>query len=114
MTELPSVLAAVLTALAGVRDGQAVVVLGDAPVLCRSLSAGVGRDLCNEGPADVVVALAAHEVPTAVGMLRPGGRLVALGADHGAVERTARLHGLTLRHREPLGARVAWSGDLPT
>jgi hypothetical protein len=114
MTEISPVLTAVLTALAGVRDGQVVVVLGDAPVLCRSLAAGVGRALCQEGPADVVVALAAYEVPSAVAMLRPGGRVVALAADNGAVERTARLHGLTLRYTEAVGGRVAWSGSLPT
>jgi hypothetical protein len=114
ITEVSPVLTAVLTALAGVRKGQVVVVLGEAPVLCRSLAAGAGRDLCDEGPADVVIALAAYDVPTAVAMLRPGGRLVALAADNGAVERTARLHGLSLRYTELVGGRVAWSGGLPT
>jgi hypothetical protein len=114
VTEVSPVLTAVLTALAGVRDGQVVVVLGDAPVLCRCLAAGAGRALSEDGPADVVVALAAYDVPTAVSMLRPGGRLVALAADSGAVERTARLYGLALRYTELVGGRVAWSGSLPT
>jgi hypothetical protein len=113
-TDISPVLTAVLTALAGVRNGQVVVVLGEAPMLCRSLAAGVGRDLSDDGPADVVVALAAYDVPTAIAMLRPGGRLVALAADNGAVERTARLHGVTLRYTELVGGRVAWSGSLPT
>ena len=89
------------------------MVLGNGPVLCRSVSAGAGRDVTSEGRADVVVAFTVREVPTAVGLLRPGGRLVAPGADHGAVEQTARSHGLTLRHRELVGAWVALVGRPP-
>lgn len=114
MAEISPVLTAVLTALAGVRKGQEVVVLGASPILCRAMAAGAGRELREEGPADVVIALAAFDVPSAVAMLRPGGRLVALAADNGAVERTARLYGLALRYTEAVGGRVAWSGSLPT
>ncbi len=114
MEEPSPVLTAVVAALAGVRDGQQVVLLGRAAVLRRALEAGTGRSLVAEGPADVVVALSAPDVPGAVAMLRPGGRLVALAADGGAVERTAALHGLQLLHTEAVGGRVAWSGSLPT
>jgi hypothetical protein len=107
------VLTAVVAALAGVRDGQAVLVLGPATVLRRALEAGTGCPLAEHGPADVVVALAAPDVPGAVGLLRPGGRLVALAADRGAVERTAARHGLVLQHAEQVAGRVAWSAALP-
>jgi D-arabinose 1-dehydrogenase-like Zn-dependent alcohol dehydrogenase len=105
---------AVVAALAGVRTGQAVVVLGTATTLRRSLEAGTGTALVEVGPADVVVALSAPDVPGAVQMLRPGGRLVALAADAGAVERTVALYGLVLRHTEVVGGRVAWSASVPT
>lgn len=113
MGEVSSVLSAVVAALAGVRDRQTVIVLGTAPVLCRALEAASGLPLAHEGPADVVVALMAPDVPGAVTMLRPGGRLVAVAADAGAVERTAERYGLVLRHTEPVGGRIAWSGSLP-
>ena len=100
---------AVITALAGVRHDQVVVVLGTATVLRRALEAGIGRGLETEGPADVVIALSAPDVPGAVLLLRPGGRLVALAADSGAVERTAARHDLELQHAENVGGRVAWS-----
>jgi hypothetical protein len=87
-------LTAVLAALAGVRHDQAVAVLGPAAVLR--------------------VVLTAPDVPGAVARLRPGGRLVAVAADLGAVERTAARHGLVLRHHEPVDGRVAWSASLPT
>lgn len=113
MVEVSSVLSAVLAALAGVRTGQVVVVLGVAPVLCRALEAAAGRPLADEGPADVVVALTAPDVPGGVALLGPGGRLVAVAADPGAVERTALRHGLVLRHSESVGGRIAWLGSLP-
>lgn len=91
-----------------------VIVLGAAPILCRALAAGADRELCQRGPADVVIALAACDVPTAVRLLKPGGRLVALAANHGAVDRTASRHGLSLAHTELVGGQLAWSGELPT
>ena len=120
-------LAAVLAALAGVRRGDAVAVTGGVvaspenaaagPVVDRLLRAvlraGCARDLVEVPPADVVVAVAAYDVPVAIGLLRPGGRLVALAADNGAAGRTATAHGLQLRHLEPVLGRVAWSALLP-
>ncbi len=114
MDEPSPVLTAVVAALAGVRKGQVVVVVGRGTVLRRALEAGTGAALVAGGPADVVVALSAPDVPGAVAMLRPGGRLVALAADGGAVERTAARYGLRLLHTEVVGGRVAWSGSLPT
>jgi hypothetical protein len=107
-------LTAVLIALAGVRHDQAVTVLGPGAVLRRALAAGTSRDLVQEGPVDVAVTSTAPDVPGAVARLRPGGRLVAVAADLGAVERTAARHGLVLRHQEPVDGRVAWSASLPT
>jgi hypothetical protein len=107
-------LTAVLAALAGVRHDQAVAVLGPAAVLRRALAAGTGGPLVEEGPVDVAVVLTAPDVPGAVARLRPGGRLVAVAADLGAVERTAARHGLVLRHHEPVDGRVAWSASVPT
>jgi hypothetical protein len=105
---------AVLVALAGVRRGQSVVVLGPSTVLRLALEAAAERPLADQGPADVVVALSAPEIPGAVLLLRPGGRLVTVSADNGAVERTAARHGLLLRHAERVGGEVAWSASLPT
>ena len=113
VTDPPPLVTAVVVALAGVRDGQDVAVIGAGAVLRRALEAGCRRELTGEGPADVVVALAAFDVPGALTMLRPGGRLVALAADNGAVERSVALHGLVLRHAEPVGGKVAWSATVP-
>ena len=108
-------LAAVLTALAGVRAGQAVAVLGGGEVLRRALLAGAGEPVeSSDGRVDVAVAVAAHDVPAAVAALTPGGRLVAVAADAGAAHRTAALHGVVLQHVAPVGPRVAWSGRTPT
>lgn len=82
-------------------------------MLRRALEAGSGRDLVDKGPADIVVAHNATDVPSAVTMLKPGGRLVAVAADAGAVERTVARHGLVLRHSKRVGGRVAWSASLP-
>ncbi len=113
VTEPPPLVTAVVVALAGVRDGQDVAVLGAGATLRRALEAGCRRELTSDGPADVVVALAAFDVPGGLTLLRPGGRLVALAADRGAVERSAALHGLVVRHVEAVGGRVAWSATLP-
>lgn len=111
------VLTAVVCALAGVRTGQRVVVVGPAGRLRQVLEAGAGApaaqdtpaDGAADGPADVVVALAGPDVPGAVGLLRQGGRLVGLAADEGAATRTAARHGLVLRHTEQVEGRVVWS-----
>ena len=107
-------LTAVLSALAGVRRGDAVAVLGQAQLLRAVLQAGTGVELIAAAPAGVVVAVAAYDVPSAVLLLGPGGRLVAVAADAGAAGRTARTHGLLLRHLEPVAGRVAWSAVRPT
>lgn len=108
------IVTAVVAALAGVRNGQTVVVLGPGTRLRAALEAGTGVPLAEVGPADVVVALGATDVPGAVGLLRPGGRLVALAADHGAVERSAARYGLVVRHLEAVDGRIAWSASLRT
>lgn len=114
MDEPAPLLTAVLAALAGARVGQAAAVLGPGAVLRRALRAATGQELVDQGPADVVVAVSAPDVPGAVRLLRPGGRLVAVAADLGAIERTAARHGLLVSHHETVGGRVAWSASLPT
>ncbi len=113
MQEPSELVTAVATALAGVRKGQAVMVLGPGSTLRRALEAGTGVPLVTQGPADVVVALAAFDVHDAVDLLRPGGRLVSLAADLGAVERTAERHRLALQHTEAVAGRTAWSAQRP-
>lgn len=108
-----AVVAAVVAALAGVRRGDRVAAAGAGPRTVAALLAMAGSEGLVETGARVVVAGAAHDVPLAVRRLAPGGRLVALAADAAAARRTADAHGLTLRHVEPLGARVAWAGVLP-
>lgn len=102
-------LAAVVAALAGVRTNQRVFVMGEAPLLRRALAAAAGCDIVTEGPADVVVAVFAPDVPAAVMLVAPGGRVVGVAADLGAAERTAERHGLALQHTETVAGRVAWS-----
>jgi hypothetical protein len=107
-------LTAVLVALAGVRQGQDVAVVGPGRVLRQALAAGTGRELVEDGPADVVVVVLTPDVPGGVSRLRPGGRLVAVAADDGAVTRTAARQGLVAGHREAVNGRVAWSARLPS
>ena len=111
--EPPPLVTAVVAALAGVRQGQAVLVLGPGTTLRRALAAGCGGDLVDGGPADVVVALLGPDVPAGVAAVRPGGRFVGLAADAGAVERTVARHGLRLTHTEAVAGRVAWSASTP-
>lgn len=107
-------LAAVLSALAGMRKGDAVAAIGCGRITEASLAAGCGRELIDEktapdGAAKVVVVGTAHDVPGALRLLAPGGRLVAVAADRPAAARVAAGAGLELRHVEPLDGRVAWS-----
>ncbi len=113
MQEPSELVTAVATALAGCRTGQAVVVIGPGATLRRAIEAATGTPLVTEGPADVVVALAAFDVADAVDLLRPGGRVVSVAADPGAVERTVARHGLTLQHTEAVAGRTAWSAQRP-
>jgi NADPH:quinone reductase-like Zn-dependent oxidoreductase len=102
---------AVIVALAGVRMNQSVLVVGPSLTIRKALSAGCGRELVTEGPADVVVALTGPDVPDAVLQLAPGGRLVSIAADGGAVERTVARYGLRLQHMEAVAGRTAWSAQ---
>jgi hypothetical protein len=107
-------LAAVLSALAGVRRGDAVAAIGCGRITEASLAAGCGEPLLDvaaaaDSSAKVVVVGRAFDVPGALRLLAPGGRLVAIAADRGAAERVATGAGLSLRHVERLGAQVAWS-----
>lgn len=105
-------LTAVVAALAGVRTNQRVLVLGEAPLLRRALAAAADCDIVLEGPADVVVAVFAPDVPTAVASVAPGGRVVGVAADLAAAQRTAARHGLALQYTESVAGRVAWSARL--
>lgn len=83
-------------------------------MLYRALIAGAGGVVDRaDGLVRVAVAAAAYDVPTAVALLEPGGRLVSLAADRAAAERTAGRHGLVLRHVEAVDGRVAWSATVP-
>lgn len=108
-----AVLTAVLSALAGVRRGDAVAGVGTSARLEAALLAGSGTDALVEGDAQVVVAGAAHDVPVALSRLAPGGRLVALAADAAAARRVAAAAGLQFGHVERLGRLVAWSARRP-
>jgi D-arabinose 1-dehydrogenase-like Zn-dependent alcohol dehydrogenase len=107
------VVASVLAALAGTRRGQRVAAVGAGPLTTAALLAASGTAALVDGDADVVVAGAPYDVPAAVDLLAPGGRLVALAADAGAARRVATGAGLQLRHVEALPGRVAWSAIKP-
>jgi hypothetical protein len=111
-------LAAVLSALAGVRKGDLVAAVGCGRIVEASLAAGSGLPLldglaASGGAAKVVVVGRAVEVAGALRLLAPGGRFVAVAADPGAAARVAVGAGLELRHVERLGAQVAWSAVRP-
>ena len=103
-------LAAVLVALAGTRRGDRVAVVGAGPLVARALLAASETSELVDTEADVAVAGAAYEVPTALRLLAPGARLVAVAADAAAARRVAASAGLTLSHVTAVGTRVAWSG----
>jgi len=107
------VLAAVLCSLAGVRTGDRVAEVGAGQLVGRALLAMSKTLELVDKDAAVVVAGAAYEVPTALTLLVPGGRLVAVAADAAAAQRTAAGAGLELRHVERVGTRVAWSAVRP-
>lgn len=110
--------AAVLSALAGVRKGDAVAAVGAGRITKACLSAGAGLPLLDEGlaaeaSARVVVVEKAYEVQGAVRLLAPGGRFVAIAANRGMAQRASAALGLELRHVEALGTQVAWSAVRP-
>ena len=107
-----------LSALAGVRKGDAVAAVGCGRITQACLAAGCGQPLVDpaaaaDASAKVVVVGQAFDVPGALRLLAPGGRLVAIAADKNAAERVAGGAGLSLRHVERLGAQVAWSAVRP-
>ncbi|HWG94152.1 MAG TPA: hypothetical protein VNU66_08015 [Mycobacteriales bacterium] len=102
-----------LSALAGVRRGDAVAVVGAGERTTAALLAMSGAVAPVDRGARVSVAGTAPDVAGAVARLAPGGRLVAVAADAGAARRVAAAHGLELRHVEPVGRLVAWSAVLP-
>ena len=106
-------LAAVLCALAGVRSGDRVRAPGVTPVVASALLSAAQAPDFADGPADVVVAGAAYEVPAALEAVAPGGRLVSLAADAAAAARVAGAAGLVRLHVVPIGAGVAWSAVRP-
>lgn len=106
-------LTAVLSALAGVRIGDAVAGVGTGPRLTAALLAASGTAGLVEQEARVAVAAAAHDVPVALSRLAAGGRLVALAADPAAAGRVCAAAGLQLHHVEPVGPVVAWSARRP-
>lgn len=107
------VLAAVMCSVAGARTGDRVAVVGASPFVARALLAMSDTTELVDSDAAVVIAGAAYEVPAAVTMLAPGGRLVAVAADSAAAQRVATAAGLVLRHVEQVGARVVWSAVRP-
>lgn len=107
-------LVAVLCSLAGARTGDRVAAVGAGPIVGRALLAMTQTAELVDNGAAVVVAGAAYEVPTALSLLAPGGRLVAVAADAAAAQRTATGAGLELCHVEPVGGRVAWAAVRPS
>lgn len=103
-------LVATLAALAGVRRGDRVAAVGVGRRTASALLAMAHADDLVSGDADVAVAGAAEHVPDAAGRLAPGGRLVAVARDDAHAALLATQGGVLLRHVEPLGAGVAWSG----
>lgn len=107
------VLAAVLSALAGARCDDRVAVVGAGALVTRALLAASETDELVDNDARVVVAGAAYDVPTALSLLAPGGRLVAVAADAAAASRVAAASGLELRYVVPVNGRVAWAAVRP-
>ena len=106
-------LAAVLAALAGARRDDRVASVGAGALVARTLLAASGTDELVDNDARVVVAGAAYDVPVALTMLAPGGRLVAVAADAAAAGRVAAAGGLELRYVVPVNGRVAWAAVRP-
>ncbi len=111
-------LAAVLSALAGVRRGDGVAALAVSAVARRALAAGSGTDLLDPTStppetAAVVAVGSPDQLEQGRRLLRPGGRLVAVSADEPAARTAAARLGLEFRHAEALGPVIAWSAQAP-
>ena len=109
--------AAVLSALAGMRKGDAVAALAAKRITQACLAAGAARPLlpddADDASARVVVVEEPGELAAGLRLLAPGGRLVSVAPDAVAAQREATAHGLELRHVEALGSGVAWSAVRP-
>jgi hypothetical protein len=109
--------AAVLSALAGMRKGDPVAAVAAGRITQACLAAGAARELLPDDAEDASARVVVVEDPTelAAGMrlLAPGGRLVSVAPDAVAAQREATALGLALRHVEALGDGVAWSGVRP-
>ena len=106
-------LAAVLCALAGARRGDRVRAAGVSPLVEAALLFGAAAEAFADGPADLVVAGAAQELPAALSALAAGGRVVCVAADPAAAARVAGAAGLVRLHVVPLTTGVAWSAVRP-
>ena len=111
-------LAAVLSALAGVRRGDGVAAVGVSAVARRALAAGSGTDLLDAAtaPAEtaaVVAVGAPDQLDAGRRLLRPGGRLVAISGDEPEARAVATRLGLDFRYAEALGPVVVWSAQAP-
>jgi len=108
----------VLSALAGMRKGDAVAAVAAGRVTEACLAAGADRPLLEpdapDGSARVVVVEDPAAMAEGLRVLAPGGRLVTLAADATAARAAATSYGLVLRHVEPLGEGVAWSAVRPS
>lgn len=111
-------LAAVLTALAGVRVGDPVVAIGVGRITRAALAAGCGRDLVDPDEAGAagaaVVVLGDHDaLDEGSRLLRPGGRLVCLAADEAQARHDAQRAGVGPPFLDAVGTLVAWSARAP-
>lgn len=111
-------LAAVLTALAGVRQGDAVAALGVGRMTRAALAAACGIELLDAptaptASAAVVVVGERAERHAGRRLLRPGGRFVCLSEDEPQARLDAQEADLAMRFLEAVGAQVAWSAHAP-
>jgi hypothetical protein len=113
----PQEVAAVLSALAGMRKGDPVAAVAAGRITQACLAAGAARDLlpddAEDASARVVVVEDPADLAAGLRLLAPGGRLVSVAPDARTAEQEATDLGLSLRHVERLGSGVAWSAVRP-
>jgi hypothetical protein len=109
--------AAVLSALAGMRKGDTVAAVAAGRITQACLAAGAARELLPDDAEDASARVVVVEDPAALAaglrLLAPGGRLVSVAPDAAAAQQEATALGLALRHVEALGGGVAWSAVRP-